>query len=210
MDSKKIHKIYEILSLENPAPESELKFLTPYELLVAVMLSAQATDKGVNQATAKLFPVANTPAEIVALGVEGLEVYVRTINLYHNKARHIIEASKILLQSYNGKVPEDFDALVTLPGVGAKTANVVLNVAFGKETIPVDTHVFRVSNRTGLAKGKTPQAVMEKLLKVTPAEFKRNAHHWLLLHGRYCCKATKPLCQSCPIRELCEFKEKVL
>ena len=210
MDSKKRRKIYEILSLENPAPESELKFLTPYELLVAVMLSAQATDKGVNQATAKLFPVANTPAEIVALGVEGLEAYVRTINLYHNKARHIIEASKILLQSYNGKVPEDFDALVSLPGVGAKTANVVLNVAFGKETIPVDTHVFRVSNRTGLAPGKTPDAVMKKLLKVTPAEFKRNAHHWLLLHGRYCCKATKPACGACPIRELCEFKEKVL
>ncbi len=209
MDSGKRRKIYEILSLGNPAPISELNFMTPYELLVAVMLSAQATDKGVNRATAKLFPVANTAKEIVALGVEGLEAYVQTINLYHNKARHIIEASRILLERHGGEVPEDFDALVALPGVGPKTANVVLNVAFGKETIPVDTHVFRVSNRTGLAPGKTPEAVMKKLLKVTPKEFKRNAHHWLLLHGRYCCKAAKPACGTCPIREFCEFKEKV-
>ena len=206
MNKAQRYKIYALLAEENKSPKSELTFTTPYELLVAVILSAQSTDKGVNRATEKLFPVANTPEAIVKLGVAGLEPYIQTIGLYHNKARHIIAASEALIQNFNGVVPDNFAALTTLPGVGAKTANVVLNVAFGHPTIPVDTHVFRVANRTGIAPGKTPIEVMNTLLKVTPAEFLQNAHHYLLLHGRYCCKARNPDCEHCPIHAFCEFE----
>ncbi|MBO5658270.1 MAG: endonuclease III [Duodenibacillus sp.] len=196
------------LSAERPDPKSELDYTTPFELLVAVMLSAQATDKSVNIATAKLYPVANTPEAIYALGVEGLESYIQTIGLYRSKAKNVIATCRILIDRFASQVPDDFDALVSLPGVGAKTANVVLNVAFGRPTIAVDTHIFRVANRTGMAPGKTPDAVAEKLVKVTPKDYLKNAHHWLLLHGRYCCKARKPDCPACPIADLCEYKEK--
>lgn len=196
------------LAAERPDPKSELDYTTPFELLIAVMLSAQATDKSVNVATAKLYPVANTPEAIYALGVEGLETYIHTIGLYRSKAKNVIATCRLLMERFDSRVPEDFDALVSLPGVGAKTANVVLNVAFGHPTIAVDTHIFRVANRTGMAPGKTPEAVAEKLLKVTPKAYLKNAHHWLLLHGRYCCKARKPECARCPIEDLCEFKEK--
>ena len=196
------------LAAERPNPVSELEYRTPYELLVAVVLSAQATDKSVNLATRKLYPVANTPKAILALGVEGLIPYIKTIGLYRNKAKHVIELSRKLLEDFDGVVPDDREALESLPGVGRKTANVVLNVAFGKPTIAVDTHIFRVSNRTGFAPGKTVEEVERKLLKFMPAEFKKDAHHWLLLHGRYCCKAVKPDCAHCPIAELCEYKKK--
>lgn len=198
------------LAAERPNPVSELEYHTPYELLVAVVLSAQATDKSVNLATRKLYPVANTPKAILALGVEGLIPYIKTIGLYRNKAKHVIELSRKLLEDFDGVVPDDREALESLPGVGRKTANVVLNVAFGKPTIAVDTHIFRVSNRTGFAPGKTVEEVERKLLKFMPAEFKKDAHHWLLLHGRYCCKAAKPDCAHCPIAELCEYKKKTL
>lgn len=198
------------LAAERPNPVSELEYRTPYELLVAVVLSAQATDKSVNLATRKLYPVANTPKAILALGVEGLIPYIKTIGLYRNKAKHVIELSRKLLEDFDGVVPDDREALESLPGVGRKTANVVLNVAFGKPTIAVDTHIFRVSNRTGFAPGKTVEEVERKLLKFMPAEFKKDAHHWLLLHGRYCCKAVKPDCAHCPIAELCEYKKKTL
>lgn len=198
------------LAAERPNPVSELEYRTPYELLVAVVLSAQATDKSVNLATRKLYPVANTPKAILALGLEGLIPYIKTIGLYRNKAKHVIELSRKLLEDFNGVVPDDREALESLPGVGRKTANVVLNVAFGKPTIAVDTHIFRVSNRTGFAPGKTVEEVERKLLKFMPAEFKKDAHHWLLLHGRYCCKAAKPDCAHCPIAELCEYKKKTL
>lgn len=191
-----------------PEPKSELQFKTPFELLVAVMLSAQATDKGVNLATAKLFPVANTPQAILDLGVEGLLPYVKTLNLFRTKAKHVVEAAAILQEKYGGEVPRDFKALVALPGVGRKTANVVLNVAFGEPTIAVDTHIFRVCNRTGFAKGKTPEEVEEKLLKIVPEEFRLNAHHWLLLFGRYCCKARNPECEGCPVADFCSAPEK--
>lgn len=191
-----------------PNPESELAFTTPFELLVAVMLSAQATDKGVNIATAKLFPVANTPEAMVELGVEGLIPYVKTLNLFRTKAKHIVEASRILIEKHGGEVPRDFAALVALPGVGRKTANVVLNVAFGMPTIAVDTHIFRVCNRTGFARGKTPDEVEAKLLKIVPEEFRLNAHHWLLLFGRYCCKARNPECEGCPVSAFCSAPEK--
>ncbi len=196
------------LSKAYPIPKSELNFTTPYELLVAVMLSAQATDKGVNLATAKLFPVANTPRQIVDLGVEGIIPYIKTINLFPTKAKHIVEASRILLEEHCGEVPQDFKALVALPGVGRKTANVVLNVAFGMPTIAVDTHIFRVCNRTGFARGKTPTDVEEKLLKIVPEAYLQNAHHWLLLFGRYCCKARNPECGSCPVASFCTSKDK--
>ena len=196
------------LAAERPNPVSELEYRTPYELLVAVVLSAQATDKSVNLATRKLYPVANTPKAILALGVEGLIPYIKTIGLYRNKAKHVIELSRKLLEDFDGVVPDDREALESLPGVGRKTANVVLNVAFGKPTIAVDTHIFRVSNRTGFAPGKTVEEVERKLLKFMPAEFKKDAHHWLLLHGRYCCKAVKPDCAHCPVAELCEYKKK--
>lgn len=196
------------LAEAHPDPKSELDFTTPFELLVAVVLSAQATDKGVNLATAKLFPVANTPRAIADLGVEGLIPYIQTIGLFRNKAKNVVALSKIIDEEYGGVVPEDFDKLVALPGVGRKTANVVLNVAFGHPTIAVDTHIFRVCNRTGFAKGKTPDEVEEKLHKVVPEKFLKNAHHYLLLHGRYCCKARSPECEYCPVAKFCNAKEK--
>lgn len=192
----------------NPNPKSELNYTTPFELLIAVMLSAQATDKGVNLATAKLFPVANTPEKILALGLENLTAYVNTINLYRTKAAHIMEACRILVDQYGGEVPRTMKELVALPGVGRKTANVVLNVAFHEPTIAVDTHIFRVCNRTGFATGKTPTEVEEKLLKIVPDEFKLNAHHWLLLFGRYLCKARNPECTKCPVANFCNAPEK--
>lgn len=192
----------------NPDPKSELNYTTPFELLIAVMLSAQATDKGVNLATAKLFPVANTPEKILALGLENLTAYVNTINLYRTKAAHIMEACRILVDQYGGEVPRTMKELVALPGVGRKTANVVLNVAFHEPTIAVDTHIFRVCNRTGFATGKTPTEVEEKLLKIIPDEFKLNAHHWLLLFGRYLCKARNPECTRCPVANFCNAPEK--
>lgn len=210
MNKEKRFEIMKRLAAERPNPVSELEYRMPYELLVAVVLSAQATDKSVNLATRKLYPVANTPKAILALGVEGLIPYIKTIGLYRNKAKHVIELSRKLLEDFDGVVPDDREALESLPGVGRKTANVVLNVAFGKPTIAVDTHIFRVSNRTGFAPGKTVEEVERKLLKFMPAEFKKDAHHWLLLHGRYCCKAAKPDCAHCPISELCEYKKKTL
>ena len=197
------------LAALNPNPKSELNYSTPFELLVAVMLSAQATDKGVNLATAKLFPVANTPQKILDLGLDGLIPYVQTINLYRTKAQHLIEACRILIDRFHGEVPRTRDELVSLPGVGRKTANVVMNVAFGEPAIAVDTHIFRVCNRTQFAPGKNVEQVEEKLLKVVPSEFKVDCHHWLILHGRYTCIARKPRCGSCIIEDLCEFKEKV-
>ena len=201
-------ELFRRLAKAMPEPKSELEHATPFELLVAVVLSAQATDKGVNLATAKLFPVANTPAAIAALGVEGLEPYIRTIGLYRGKARNVIALSQLLLDKHGGEVPRTREALEALPGVGRKTANVVLNVAFGELTIAVDTHVFRVSNRTGLAPGKDPLEVETRLMKVTPKKHLRNAHHYLILHGRYTCVAKKPLCWKCPVYEQCGFREK--
>jgi endonuclease-3 len=201
-------ELFRRLAKAMPAPKSELEHTTPFELLVAVVLSAQATDKGVNLATAKLFPVANTPAAIAALGIEGLEQYIRTIGLYRGKARNVVALSQLLLDRHGGEVPRTREALEALPGVGRKTANVVLNVAFGEPTIAVDTHVFRVSNRTGLAPGKDPLAVETRLMKVTPKKYLRNAHHYLILHGRYTCVAKKPLCWKCPVYEQCGFREK--
>jgi len=201
-------EIYARLRAANPKPRSELVYRTPYQLLVAVVLSAQATDKSVNLATAKLFPVADTPAKMVALGIARLEDTIRTIGLYRNKAKNVVELSRRLLEDHGGAVPAERDALERLPGVGRKTANVVLNIAFGQPTIAVDTHIFRVANRTGLAPGKDPLTVELKLLKFTPAEFVHDAHHWLILHGRYVCLARKPGCPNCVIRDLCEFKGK--
>lgn len=198
------------LAAVRPNPQSELQYTNPYELLVAVVLSAQATDRSVNLATRELFPVANTPEAIVKLGVEGLTPYIKTIGLYRNKAKHVVALSQKLLDEFGGVVPDDRESLESLPGVGRKTANVVLNVAFGHPTIAVDTHIFRVSNRTGFAPGKTVEEVEKKLVKFVPDEFKKDAHHWLLLHGRYCCKAAKPDCEHCPIEDLCEFKKKNL
>ena len=198
------------LAAVRPNPQSELQYTNPYELLVAVVLSAQATDKSVNLATRELFPVANTPEAIVKLGVQGLTPYIKTIGLYRNKAKHVVALSQKLLDEFGGVVPDDRESLESLPGVGRKTANVVLNVAFGHPTIAVDTHIFRVSNRTGFAPGKTVEEVEKKLVKFVPDEFKKDAHHWLLLHGRYCCKAAKPDCEHCPIEDLCEFKKKNL
>jgi len=202
--------ILERLRAATPHPKSELGHRTPFELLVAVVLSAQATDKGVNKATAKLFPVANTPSTIVALGVDGLIPYVQSIGLFRNKAKNIVALSGILLREHGGKVPANREALEKLPGVGRKTANVVLNVAFGQPTIAVDTHVFRVANRTGLAPGKTPEEVEHKLVKFVPDEFKLHAHHWLILHGRYVCVARSPNCAACTLRDLCEFRDKTV
>ena len=191
-----------------PEPKTELEHTTPFELLVAVVLSAQATDKSVNLATAKLFPIANTPDKIAALGVEGLEQYIRTIGLYRGKAKNVIALSQMVMEKHGGAVPRTREDLEALPGVGRKTANVVLNVAFEELTIAVDTHVFRVSNRTRLAPGKDPLEVEMKLLKVTPKKYLRNAHHYLILHGRYTCIAKKPLCWKCPVFEQCEFPER--
>ncbi len=192
----------------NPHPKTELEYSSPFELLVAVTLSAQATDVGVNKATRKLFPVANTPQAILALGEEGLKQYIATIGLYNAKAKNVIAACAMLVDQHGGEVPRDRAALEALPGVGRKTANVVLNTAFGEPVMAVDTHIFRVSNRTGLAPGKDVRAVEDLLVKVIPAEFLLDAHHWLILHGRYVCKARKPDCPQCVIRDLCRFKEK--
>jgi endonuclease-3 len=208
MNPNKRRAILERLRAANPHPESELLHHTPFELLVAVVLSAQATDKGVNKATEKLFPVANTPRAIAKLGVDGLIPYVQSIGLFRNKARNIVALSEILLREHGGRVPADREALEKLPGVGRKTANVVLNVAFGQPTIAVDTHIFRVANRTGLAPAKTPEAVEQRLLKFVPDEFKLHAHHWLILHGRYVCTARAPKCGECLIRDLCEYRDK--
>lgn len=196
------------LQAHNPHPTTELNYNSPFELLVAVLLSAQATDVGVNKATARLFPVANTPATILALGEAGLTEYIKTIGLFRSKARHLLQTCQILLQQHGGEVPQTREALEKLPGVGRKTANVILNTAFGQPTIAVDTHIFRVSNRTGLAPGKTVLAVETGLLKQVPPEFRQDAHHWLILHGRYICKARKPLCQQCCVSDLCGWKEK--
>jgi endonuclease-3 len=193
---------------ENPHPTTELNFSTPFELLIAVLLSAQATDVSVNKATAKLYPVANTPATMLALGVDGVKEYIKTIGLFNSKAENVIKTCHILLEQHGGEVPEDRAALEALPGVGRKTANVVLNTAFGWPTIAVDTHIFRVSNRTRFAPGKNVEEVEDKLLKVVPAAFKVDCHHWLILHGRYTCVARKPRCGSCLIEDLCEFDAK--
>jgi len=200
--------MFERLRAANPHPQTELEYATPFELLVAVILSAQATDKSVNLATRKLFKEANTPQAIVALGVQGLSEYVRSIGLYQGKARNIIATCGILLERHGGCVPEDRASLEALPGVGRKTANVILNTAFGQPTLAVDTHVFRVANRTGLAPGKTVREVEDRLLRAVPAEFLRDAHHWLILHGRYTCKARNPDCASCPIADLCDYRSK--
>ncbi|MCG9756862.1 endonuclease III [Shewanella insulae] len=209
MNTEKRRRILEIFRDNNPKPETELNFSSPFELLVAVTLSAQATDVSVNKATDKLFPVANTAQAIYDLGVEGLKEYIKTIGLYNNKAINVIKACEILLEKHGGEVPEDREALEALPGVGRKTANVVLNTAFGWPTIAVDTHIFRVANRTKFAMGKNVDQVEQKMLKVVPAEFKVDVHHWFILHGRYTCVARKPRCGSCLIEDLCEFKEKV-
>ena len=208
MNPQKRRAIFERLRAANPAPRSELEFRTPFELLVAVVLSAQATDKGVNKATARLFPVASTPAAFAKLGVDGLIPYVSSIGLYNMKAKNLIALSRILLDEHGGDVPRDRASLEKLPGVGRKTANVVMNVAFGEPTIAVDTHIFRVANRTGLATGKDPETVEQRLLKFTPEEFRHNAHHWLILHGRYVCVARVPKCPQCIIADLCEYKAK--
>lgn len=208
MNPLKRKEIFSRLRAQNPAPRSELVYSTPYELLVAVVLSAQATDKSVNLATARLFPLANTPQKMISLGEARLTDTIRTIGLFRTKAKNVIGLSRLLLAEYAGEVPASRDALEKLPGVGRKTANVVLNIAFGQPTIAVDTHIFRVSNRTGIAPGKDPLQVEEKLVKFTPEEFRQLAHHWLILHGRYVCLARKPRCGECIIRDLCEFKGK--
>ncbi|MDH5456752.1 MAG: endonuclease III [Gammaproteobacteria bacterium] len=210
MNKEKRTAIYRTLRERMPAPTTELEYVNAFELLIAVILSAQATDVGVNKATAKLYPVANTPASILALGIDGLKPYIRTIGLYNSKAENIIKTCRILIERHGGEVPRTRSELEALPGVGRKTANVILNTAFGEPTIAVDTHIFRVANRTGLAKGKTPFEVEKRLVRLTPDEFKKDAHHWLILHGRYVCKARKPLCGECPIRECCEFTKKEL
>jgi len=192
-----------------PAPTTELRYKSPFELLIAVILSAQATDISVNKATDKLYPVAHTPESIFALGVNGLKPYIRTIGLFNSKAENIIKTCRMLIEKHDSEVPRTRDELEALAGVGRKTANVILNTAFGEPTIAVDTHIFRVSNRTGLAKGKTPFEVEKRLTKMTPDEFKQDAHHWLILHGRYVCKARTPLCGECSIVEWCEYKKKV-
>jgi len=210
MNAEKRRQIFERLREANPNPTTELNYSSPFELLIAVILSAQATDVSVNKATKKLFAVANTPEAILELGEEGLKKYIKTIGLFNNKAKNIIETCRILVEKFDGKVPDNRADLESLPGVGRKTANVVLNTAFGQPTMAVDTHIFRVANRTGLARGKTPLAVEKKLLKVIPKEFLKDAHHWLILHGRYVCTARKPKCDRCIIEDLCEYKEKSL
>ena len=208
MNKTQIADFYARLAAANPAPTTELHYASPFQLLVAVILSAQATDVGVNKATARLFPVAPTPEAILALGEDGLTEYIKTIGLFRTKAKNVIATCRMLVERHGGQVPEERAALEALPGVGRKTANVVLNTAFGQPTIAVDTHIFRVGNRTGLAPGKTPLAVEQKLLRVTPAEFARDAHHWLILHGRYVCKARKPECARCVVADLCRFTGK--
>lgn len=209
MNADTRREIFRRLAVAIPHPATELRYGSTFELLVAVILSAQATDKGVNLATAKLFPIANTPQAILDLGPEGLERYIRTIGLYRSKAKHILQTCRILIEQYGGEVPNTREALERLPGVGRKTANVILNTAFGKPTIAVDTHIFRLANRLGLAPGKTPLEVETKLLQTTPPEYLRDAHHLLILHGRYVCTARNPKCGVCCIRDLCAFKAKV-
>lgn len=208
MNRQKRSEIFKTLRRLNPDPDTELRYDSPFELLIAVILSAQATDIGVNKATDKLFAVANSPAKILQLGVDGLKRYIKSIGLFNTKAENIIKTCKILLDEHDSEVPRSREALERLPGVGRKTANVVLNTAFGEPTIAVDTHIFRVSNRTGIAPGKTPLEVEKRLLRLTPEEFRKDAHHWLILHGRYICKARKPLCGQCPIDAWCEFPKK--
>lgn len=209
MNKQKREEIFRRLQADNPHPETELEYSNPFELLVAVVLSAQATDVGVNKATRKLFPQANTPQAILALGEEGLKQYINTIGLYNSKAKHVIGLCADLISKHNGQVPETREALEALPGVGRKTANVVLNTAFGQPTMAVDTHIFRVANRTKIAPGKTVLEVEKNLLKWVPKAYLQDAHHWLILHGRYICQARKPKCTACLIEDLCEFKEKV-
>ncbi|WAT02302.1 endonuclease III [Rouxiella chamberiensis] len=209
MNKEKRVSILERLRANDPHPTTELVYTTPFELLIAVLLSAQATDVSVNKATAKLYPVANTPQAIWDLGVDGVKDYIKTIGLFNAKAENVIKTCRILLDQHQGQVPEDRAALEALPGVGRKTANVVLNTAFGWPTIAVDTHIFRVCNRTRFAPGETVEKVEDRLLKVVPAEFKLDCHHWFILHGRYTCVARKPRCGSCLIEDLCEYKEKV-
>lgn len=208
MNRQKRTAIYGRLRERNPSPETELDWVDPFELLVAVVLSAQATDVSVNKATAELFPVANTPGQILGLGTDGLKRYIRTIGLFNSKAENIIKTCRILMDRHGGQVPRSREALEALPGVGRKTANVILNTAFGQPTIAVDTHIFRVANRTRLARGKTPLEVEQRLTRLTPPEFRKDAHHWLILHGRYVCKARKPECPTCAIADLCEFPDK--
>jgi endonuclease III len=208
MNPEKRREIYRRLQSANPNPTTELVYGTPFELLVSVVLSAQATDKSVNAATAVLFKEFNTPEKLARLGVARLEKYIKTIGLYRTKAKNVVALSRMLLEEHGGEVPADREALERLPGVGRKTANVVLNTAFGQPTMAVDTHIFRVANRTGLAPGKDPREVEDKLVKFTPPEFLMNAHHWLILHGRYVCLARKPGCPQCILRDLCEYKQK--
>ncbi|MCV6590651.1 MAG: endonuclease III [Marinobacterium sp.] len=208
MNKEKRHQIFTRLRDENPHPTTELEYSSPFELLIAVILSAQATDVGVNKATARLYPVANSPETIYALGVEGLKEYIKTIGLFNSKATNVIKTCKMLIELHNSEVPEDRKALEALPGVGRKTANVVLNTAFGWPTMAVDTHIFRVSNRTRIAPGKNVNEVEDKLLRFIPREFLLDAHHWLILHGRYTCTARKPRCGACLIEDLCEYKDK--
>jgi endonuclease-3 len=209
MNPAKRQEIFARFQAANPHPTTELNYTTPFELLIAVLLSAQATDVGVNKATARLYPVANTPEKILALGVEQVQEYLKTINFFRTKAENVIKTCRILVEQYGGQVPESREALEGLPGVGRKTANVVLNTAFGHPTIAVDTHIFRVCNRTKLAPGKDVVEVERKLEKFTPPSFRQDAHHWLILHGRYTCIARKPRCGACLIEDLCEFKDKV-
>ena len=210
MKKADIAQFYARLRAANPAPTTELNYASPFQLLIAVILSAQATDVGVNKATARLFPIAPTPEKMFVLGIEGLSQYIKTIGLYNTKAKNVIATCRILLEQHFGQVPQGRSELEALPGVGRKTANVVLNTAFGQPTIAVDTHIFRLGNRTGLAPGKTVVEVEEKLLRVTPDEYKKDAHHWLILHGRYVCKARKPECEGCIVADLCGFKGKTL
>jgi endonuclease-3 len=209
MNAAQRKEIFERLKQANPAPTTELCYRSPFELLIAVILSAQATDKGVNKATALLFPVAHTPAAILKLGLRGLKRYIKTIGLYNTKAANILKTCRVLLEKHAGEVPRTRAELEALPGVGRKTANVVLNTAFGEPTIAVDTHIFRVANRTGLARGKNVLEVEKKLLKVVSLEYRQDAHHWLILHGRYTCIARKPRCGSCVIYDLCEYRDKL-
>lgn len=210
MNKAEIFEFFRRLAELNPSPETELEFGNNYQLLVAVVLSAQSTDVGVNKATRALFREVKTPAQMVELGEEGLKEHIKTIGLFNGKAKNVIALSEILVERYNGEVPEDRDALVELPGVGRKTANVVMNCAFGAETFAVDTHIFRVGNRTGIAKGKTPLAVEKQLEKRVPHPFRVGSHHWMILHGRYICKARTPECWRCPVVDLCDYKDKVL
>lgn len=209
MNPQKRHEIFARLRAQNPNPTTELHYNSTFELLIAVILSAQATDVGVNKATAKLFPIANTPEKIIALGLDALKDYLKTLNFFNNKAENVFKTCRLLIEKYNSEVPEALDDLVSLPGVGRKTAHVVLNTAFGHPVIAVDTHIFRVANRTKLAMGDDVDAVAKRLEKFTPSEFKKDAHHWLILQGRYTCIARKPRCGSCIIEDLCEYKQKI-